>query len=1816
MVHSYNKWLPAPVRDELEIESQRFHRLVGSVQESLRINTLASRLASLQWISVVNTFMKAKSTLAISDVENLAMAALDIVLISSDSLYIQTRWANCLSRVLSKYRKELTLEIDWRSLYTLLLKIHFERRLSYEGLTLKHSHLQNIVYLTETCRRFFKAGSCAEIWSEFRPKLEDISHNLALEAAGFLSLFLSTVSEKKAKANESFFTRAWLAECLELWSAIPTCHYWNIQWASLISRCIKHRVLSISDWEPFLNQLFTNFLNAFEVPVGKSGVRSPIYRRIPVEIKRAFHTNWSPGLSTLSAKSIVYLLSPCGSAQAHFDTMIEFLEQYYHPSNGGSWTGPLQRFLRLLVFYFMKRLENEHRENTRAKGGVDECKDFLGQVERAAFVTTIMKLIDRGQYSKNGALAWTAASAASRLSYVEPSLVLPMVVSRFQTALETVTATHQLESALRMLALSARSILLYDAYNGDNSVVALKTCLADAMFNTLPGLDANDPPKTLATMQLYCCVLSSVGISDAEKDVSTERFPIDWSSWVDEFLDRLFTLLVNLDPSVQSPNQDSAESGFLTERGSPYSCLVDLLFEKLTSSQFNKALKRIAKFVTGNILPGAIEEVGLLCCNVVSANPKESCEYLLVPIMDSLIASFVDSPKTGFGGNDDEIAVVDFKVGLSPALEMTTRYYLGVLSKAVFYGGSALSAYKSSLQQVILASFDAPSSKVNDAGCNLLTIAIGSMALYYPSNVLRTASSLKKMEGNEDWVSMKSDMNLDKQSAANLWHIPSHDELAFVEEIIDAHLKKPLAILKKICEQKEGYKSKYAGQEKEHLRVLLLRVEGALCGLGSCLPDFDGHANSTEGDRAGRLTVVGAAGATVGTPELREETSKIVHQVCDYILKYRGEDSILLKILVSIIDLVGNYGSVEYHSYLHIKGDWDESARLLTEPCTNFINNTFSSAKRRPWWLVIERAFVHNLWRASQSGYRGYKEKEIGLSVPSQIFYLLNDLLKLSLHSYSGVRSDAGRNLKNMLQRYPSLVKKCMPLLTKTLQDPKATKESALGSCEILMSRPVIRHLRQDWTGLTSFLLALLGSAHHESVEAQDAINELFIVFNTSFGGVPAKAYISDGDSENSECMTYSSMVSYVRDLLKGDSIRIHWRYNLMAHGILLFLVLPVTDSEKPSEDMISDLRYSVAGGFLNNLKSELPPLRPLSVIALLFLLEATPHWDIKLGGSATISPEEVCNSESNGFDNSMANVLDDQKFGENVVSKLAIDRQSGEDEGFSQQISDAGLTSFMPTYMREWPHTRTWDADMQGDQFSPTFAKLFKRLVQKFGSVVLKILHGPLEEVTKATDDRGKQCIAAEIMAGILHSDAECVLADWEEWISSLFRKFLVLPTLDSASEWAACIRFAVGGKGRNGSRMPLLRPKVLECVAQCVPEKSSSTLISRKLMFLRAALVELLPAYSSREEITFQSCVLKQVLHLQNHSSPQVRRSVGGVLCLLLSNLHLYALKHNGDEGIDVQHVSEETCMLLISNSMEATKNIINADPTAASSSSSSSKKGDVQKKKIKDSVRQMETIFYFLVSAIQSGRAHTLMSVIVRLIYPTLSLQEVSSEKDLSSLARVVMRYMQWQPFPVSHLSQVVEVALTAAQDNYWHTRVAFLTFLQPFMYRHRFILSSLGQKLLWEKVVDLLSDPQLEVREAAAKTLSGMMKGAEMTFAKPFRKKVAEESALVKRNRTNRLKNGGAQSIPTIHGIVLGLSAVILSVPYDMPRWLPNMVIQLAEFANQPWPIRGTVTKTIGDFRHTHSDMWEFQKDSFTEQQLEVLSNLTSSATYFA
>lgn len=79
------------------------------------------------------------------------------------------------------------------------------------------------------------------------------------------------------------------------------------------------------------------------------------------------------------------------------------------------------------------------------------------------------------------------------------------------------TATHQLKSAVTSIAFTGRALFLSSLsppLDVNSTTVSGPDSYADllmvALSNTLLGMDANDPPKTLATMQLIGSLFSSV----------------------------------------------------------------------------------------------------------------------------------------------------------------------------------------------------------------------------------------------------------------------------------------------------------------------------------------------------------------------------------------------------------------------------------------------------------------------------------------------------------------------------------------------------------------------------------------------------------------------------------------------------------------------------------------------------------------------------------------------------------------------------------------------------------------------------------------------------------------------------------------------------------------------------------------------------------------------------------------------------------------------------------------------------------------------------------------------------------------------------------------------------------------------------------------------------------------------------------------------------------------------------------------------------------------------------------------------------------
>lgn len=72
------------------------------------------------------------------------------------------------------------------------------------------------------------------------------------------------------------------------------------------------------------------------------------------------------------------------------------------------------------------------------------------------------------------------------------------------------------------------------------------------------------------------------------------------------------------------------------------------------------------------------------------------------------------------------------------------------------------------------------------------------------------------------------------------------------------------------------------GNEKEHLKVTLLRIDSSLQGVLSCLPDFRPSSRNGMDINPGQTSflIAGSTGSTVGSIELREKAAEVIHAAC------------------------------------------------------------------------------------------------------------------------------------------------------------------------------------------------------------------------------------------------------------------------------------------------------------------------------------------------------------------------------------------------------------------------------------------------------------------------------------------------------------------------------------------------------------------------------------------------------------------------------------------------------------------------------------------------------------------------------------------------------------------------------------------------------------------------------------------------------------------------------------------------------------------------------------------------------------------------
>lgn len=307
-------------------------------------------------------------------------------------------------------------------------------------------------------------------------------------------------------------------------------------------------------------------------------------------------------------------------------------------------------------------------------------------------------------------------------------------------------------------------------------------------------------------------------------------------------------------------------------------------------------------------------------------------------------------------------------------------------------------------------------------------------------------------------------------------------QIALAEDLVEEFLVKPSLELTRLAEA--GTLARVLGSAagaatastavnaslRAHLRTRLLCMHGVVCGAGVALPDLDGTAPPADS-----VNLVGSA-APVGLlrPETRRARETALGAMVEFLHAAANADPDTLAVGWMVCEALLAVGWIEHHNSTTASSAWsaDErwvSSRPLSDVAlirTGFALEQAASGgdglasslaiskapsgssaapaanherarRRRPRWLMVEKALINLQWRASAAAYRWWLTSSRPVATPEIVPKLYGSVFLLAaehgLHQYQDVRSSAGSAVERGLKRFPALTNGPMRIILRAL---------------------------------------------------------------------------------------------------------------------------------------------------------------------------------------------------------------------------------------------------------------------------------------------------------------------------------------------------------------------------------------------------------------------------------------------------------------------------------------------------------------------------------------------------------------------------------------------------------------------------------------------------------------------------------------------------------------------------------------------------------------------------------------------------------------
>ncbi|XP_012271997.1 proteasome activator complex subunit 4 isoform X2 [Orussus abietinus] len=1745
------------------------------------------------------------------------------------------------SLILLLKKKELIspeeLELPWRPLYNLMHSIICKRHAPQSLHRYFSSMDVTLDAVVQAVKIYFPLSATREILDEIRPMLCPLNGNIV-----HIEMLVSFLPLQLAPKHHSLGYELWFNEFMVLWEVCHNAPQWENEIMWLMAKLATHNIGYI-DWEPHLPLMFTRFVRCLNFPVSYKNTQSRKHHKIET----------SP-----IAMWIVAVLGNGSSSQMYLEKFMKTVETYFHPANFGSWLNRLKELLKKLPYHFISRLHKERYGKPTWETPVPDTHKLTDD-DVDAFVKCVTPVAMTAMFSKTGVN--DACHALQYLATMRPSLVIPDVLERMYSTLDSLTEPHKLTAVMICMVAVARPMVQgsrnvnkgYTYPEGPSHVLPL-------LFSSLPGIDPNDARKCFVTFRLISVYATLVPIMDSSKSQapmdeeerlvceSTSRF----EDFILQFLDRIFAFIessslefVRLE-SLAGDGKSKLES--MAESALAGVCTSLLI--QTNDALFECALHKLRSFVTERILETKVAgQLAAVLCKIFTRVNGHNTLRALLPVLSETILECV--------GEGDEIIKEE-------NLDNKLLYAMLLLSEIVDTLGNHLLPYLGTLKCVLDKVLHLKSREGSRLAHRLLKEVLHSLSNVAPN----TYHTLTKNYNDPEYPSIRNwGQGIEVNSLNIEWYVPGDEEITAVQEIFSRYLPPEVARI-------EEYSIDKKSLTREELLTSLNIVNSIVEGCESLLPIWSEPpvVMETVLDQKPFLPTLGIKGE-IKMPDgsnVRCYLAKVMCTLQDMMLENSEDDVKSLFVLIRIWSglLLGKMRLRNLH----------EARRKNFQFAKKILEDKLLGKKRHLGPFIIERATLQH-------------ESRIFSQAPCLTethLLMMEKLFKLSISRYADVRSKAQKAFFSAIQNFPYSYSYFIEHIVDVLRkSPEKEHEAYKGALYLLLGPqqdPLVT--KRDWSLLRVLWPAIVRSQPSEKPSVIRLKESLTNLVHQNFPTTtinleipddcvkvaeglwdftpqpitlpPNEAEIKAGTKNLKKISEHNLRIynELVNDLLHAViEENLHWRHKLMAMGFIRDLVHP-------------DQEYSprVVHYFLDALIHDSLDVRKIAIKTVIYMLKqqkrkhpkvtanlaelqkSRPPQDEQSVSSERWSPGERSDNTWLLYDYENRPLTVEQWDESRYVHKPYIgyyawpkkleiyapsDQQPSLDlASRTMTPSEREVHDFFddPQNVDKLVKFLVLEEHKGKDKFNVYHYLLFKGLFRNHGDAHLKHFLPHLQRLVADKHESHQRC-AAEITAGLIkgakHWPFQMTENMWKVLLP-VVRVALGNLTVETVEDWGIC--FATAQERRDPNKHHWL----LECLMEEPPlgESEASFVECGRLYALQSALTQ----HFWRVPQLLQRLLARLEDRLLANPFQIVRDRLGSLLTMIFyADLRFPYTEYKQStpkvqDLIDkvvprLQRLAEDPTMLH-DNASSSEKSIMSrvANVTLGETKMSTNNNKVAEREA---AIRLFKTVCKWLIGSISRSQ-YGALSGFYELFPIICQLENCDVDEELTKTCSMTLALLAQALTLPCHMTAALNAVTKVSKSSSWWARATCLEFLQVLVFHNMSIILSNQEwvSCVRDIVLRLLEDDRLEVREKAGQVLGGLL---HCTFITDH-ESLLEQFKIKAKTRIRKRRHGSvsydeddkiaeAKAIRVRHAGVLGLCSFIRAHPYDVPKYVPPVLEHLGLHLNDPLPIPATIRKTLGDFKRTHYDGWNGLTghiQQFTEEQLVVLQDLTVPPSYYA